>query len=121
MNSKIVENNKNVNIGMIKLSTGLVYNISSSISFVTQINLGKTTTKSLRISSPRYNYDFDPFDFSYSFEFAKKLKIGACNCLSFGLEFSKSFNGIIDDNFWQKDNLKPYYLNINIYYHFERN
>lgn len=120
LNGKIVENEKIVNIGIVKISSGLIYNISSSISLLTQINIGKTMKKSIRISSPTYNYDFDPFDYSYSFEVIKKIKIVKCNCLSIGLEFSKSFDGIIDDNFWQKDNLKPYYLNLNIYYYLER-
>ena len=49
---------------------------------------------------------------------AQHVKLISCNCISFGLEFSKSLDGIIDNNFWQKDNLKPYYLNANLYYHF---
>lgn len=117
-NSKIVENNKSLNINFIKLSPGLVYYISSTWSLLTQINIGKTIKKSIRISSPKYNYDFDPIDVSYSFEIAKKINISNCSCLSLGLEFSKSIDGIIDNNFWQKDNLKPYYLNVNLYYHF---
>jgi hypothetical protein len=118
-NSKIVENNKSINIGLIKLSSGFFYDISSSISILGQLGIGKTTKKSLRISSPRYNYDFDPFDFSYSIEITKRIKLENLNFLSLGLEFSRSIDGIIDNNFWQKDNLKPYYLNINIYYYFE--
>ena len=118
-NSLIIENNKRVKFGLIKISTGLVYKISSSLLFSGQISFGKTTTESLRISPPSYNYDFDPFDMSYSFEVSKKIKLNSCNCLSFGLEFSKSLDGIIDNNFWQKDNLKPYYLNANVYYHFD--
>ncbi|MBK7008799.1 MAG: hypothetical protein IPN73_04790 [Saprospiraceae bacterium] len=117
LNSKIIEKGKNLNISLIKISSGLIYRISSSWSLFAQMNIGKTTKKNIRISSPRYNYDFDPVDISYSFEIAKKINLNNCKCLSLGLEFSKSIDGIIDNNFWQKDNLKPYFLNVNFYYH----
>ncbi len=119
LNSKIIEKNRNLNISFVKLSLGLYYQIASSWNFFSQFNIGKTTKKNIRISSPRFNYDFDPIDLSYSFELNKRMKFKCTSCLSIGLEFSKSFDGIIDDNFWQKDNLKPYYLNINIYYHLQ--
>lgn len=77
-NSLIIENNKRVKFGLIKISTGLVYKISSSLLFSGQISFGKTTTESLRISPPSYNYDFDPFDISYSFEVSKKIKLTCC-------------------------------------------
>jgi hypothetical protein len=120
ISSKIVENDKNLNISFIKISSGLSYEFTSSWSLLAQMNIGKTTKKSIRISSPRYNYDFDPIDISYSFEIVKKINLNNCNNLSLGLEFSKSINGIIDNNFWQKDNLIPYFLNVNIYYHFQK-
>ena len=39
---------------------------------------------------------------SYSFEVSKKIKLNSYSCLSFGLEFSKSLDGIIDNNFLAK-------------------
>lgn len=118
INSKIVDINKKLNIGLIKVSSGLMYDFSPSITLLSQFGIGKTTVESIRIASPQYNYDFDPIDFSYSFELIKKIKIKRISCLSIGLEFSKSLDGIIDNNFWQKDNLKPYFFNANIYFYF---
>ncbi|MFZ1703819.1 MAG: hypothetical protein WAT79_05705 [Saprospiraceae bacterium] len=120
INSKIIEFNKNLNINSLKLSSGLLYKMTSNWMVLAQINVGKIFEKHLRISSQSYNYDFDPIDISYSFEIAKKVNINQCNCYSFGLEFSKSVNGIIDHNFWQKDNLIPFYVNANIYYYFRK-
>ena len=120
ISSKIVENKKNLNISFIKISSGISYEFTSSWALLAQMNIGKTTKQSIRISSPRYNYDFDPVDISYSFEIAKNINFNNCKNLSLGLEFSKSINGIIDNNFWQKDNLIPYFLNVNIYYLFQK-
>lgn len=120
LSSKIIENQMHLIISLVKFSSGLVYHIDSSWSFLGQVNIGKTTQKSVRIFSPSYNYDFDPFDISYSVELLKKLSLGNCENLSLGLEFSKSINGIIGNNFWEKDNLKPYYINANIYYNFRK-
>jgi hypothetical protein len=117
--SKILGIDKILNINTIRLSSGIGYQFTPDWLLSSRFNLGVFTKKSLRIFAPRYNYDFDQFDLSYSVEISKKLNINDCRCLSLGLEFSKSLDGIIDNNFWQKDNLKPYYLNFNIYYHFK--
>ncbi len=116
LNSKIIENEKIINLNILRISSGLVYKLTPSFSLQTQLSIGKIIQKSIRISSPRYNYDFDFLDYSYSLEIVKALRIGNQNYFSVGVEFSKSIDGIIDNNFWQKDILRPYYFNLNIYY-----
>ncbi|MBK8701241.1 MAG: hypothetical protein IPN29_17555 [Saprospiraceae bacterium] len=120
LRAKIIDNKRALNYSSIKISTGVGYNIFSNWALIGQIYIGMPTKKSIRISSPGYNYDFDPIDISYSIEAVKNINISNCNCISLGLEYSKSIDGIIDNNFWQKDNLIPYFLNANIYYIFQK-
>jgi hypothetical protein len=118
LSCKIVELDQKLNLVFARISASGGYALSSCWYLRSQLSIGTNTPKSISISRPKYTYDFDPVDFSYSFELEKKLKIGKLNS-GIGLEYSKSLDGIIDNNFWQKDNLKPYYINVNLYYYLD--
>lgn len=118
--SKVLNKTRNLNINSIKISCGLAYKIIPTWSLSSQIQIGRIIEREILISSPSYNYRFDPIDLSYSVEILKNINMKDFDRISLSLEFSKSIDGIIDDNPWENDNLKPYYLNVNIYYSFNK-
>lgn len=113
----IKEINKNLSITMFQLSAGPEINIQNKFTFRAAFILAYIATRSYRIQSPQYNFDFDAFDYSYTMSIYKN--IFRLKNYSFDLEFYylRSFDGITDNNFWQNDNLKISNVGIGVIVH----
>lgn len=104
--AEIEEIQEYVRYSTLRLYAGPVVKIKNKCLLSANLSAGKFLTEYVRIKSPQYNYDFDKVEFSMMFEISTSIYENKAGSLNIGFSFFRNVDGIIDNNFWQKDNLR---------------
>jgi len=104
--ARINEIDRKLTINTIRLMAGPSLKLKKDFLLSIDLSAGKMIQKSIRISRPKYNYDFDPIEISVYLEISKLVYKSKKKEVSIGIALFRNIDGIIDNNFWQKDVLK---------------